>query len=114
LPAGRALAQHACQRGPPDQDGDAVQAERSGGGRAEGGRGQARGDREVAHRRGEQQGGAGRASGADAERTAGQRRGEEEQDQGGRDGGVAGGQVDLGGDERHQGGHGHHRRHRSD
>jgi hypothetical protein len=46
---GGAAAEGTRGGGTPDQDEDAVQAERSGGGRAEGGRGQARGDGEVPH-----------------------------------------------------------------
>jgi hypothetical protein len=46
---GGPAAERARGGGAPDQDEDAVQAERGGGGRAEGGRGKARGDREVPH-----------------------------------------------------------------
>src|SRR5215469_10079485 len=104
--AGWSLAEDARRSGAPDQDEDAVQAERGGGGRAEGRGGQGRGDREVAHRRGEQQGGGGRPGGAVSEQVPGECRTEEEDREGGRHHRVARRQVNLGGDEGDQRGDG--------
>src|SRR6185437_15165996 len=87
----------------PDQDRDAVQAQRGGGLRAEGGRGQGGRGREVAHRGGEEQRRTGRPGGAHAQDAADDRRRRQEQDQSAGHGGVAGGPVNLGGDESDQG-----------
>ena len=102
----RALAQDAGHRGAPDQDDDAVQAEGGRGGGAEGGGREAGRDREVAHRRGEQQRGGGRAGAAEAEETADQGRAEQEDEQRGRHREVGDGQPDLGRDQRDEGGYG--------